>query len=87
MDNREKWWPWKIQCLLMYGRHASMTRPEEGLVHVTAPLMSGWLSISSHRLKGYLQTCEELGMIEELKSMRGFHIVKLAKFISTENNS
>lgn len=77
MDNREQWWPYKVQCVLMYGEHPSITYPLPGYVHINTVELCHFLGIPGVRLRRYLETAQELDMIEDLKVTRGFISLKV----------
>ncbi len=68
---KEKWWPYKIVCLMLYGSQDYIDRPEPGYVHLTLPNMCKELGISDVTLRNYLKYCAEVGMIDDLKLVRG----------------
>jgi hypothetical protein len=82
MRQKEKWWPWRLQCVLLYGQDDSLVRPDSDaplLVQIKTTDFCLWQGLQTYRLKEYLQVCKDFGMITTLSASRGSYLIKLAK--------
>ena len=77
MDNREKWWPYKIVCMLSHGSHPSISYPLTGYVHINSVELCNFLQIPGVRLRLYLEAAQDMDMIEDMKVVRGFISCKI----------
>ena len=77
MNNTDTWWVYKLFCLVAYGSHPSISYPMQGYVHIITADLCAWQKIPSRRFRGYLEKCQEFGMIEDLKVTKGFVMFKL----------
>lgn len=72
MNNTDKWWAYKLQCILLYGEHPCLSYPLPDYVHINTAELCSWQKTTTHRMRNYFKDCERLGMLEDLKFTRGF---------------
>lgn len=77
MNNTDKWWAYKLLCIIAYGSHDSISYPMKGYVHINTASICNWQKIPSNRFRGYLDVCVDNGMISDLKITKGFVMFKL----------
>lgn len=74
-----KYWPYKLVCIFLYGDAPGVIPMGEQYFSIQLPEFCGWTKVQSSRMRVYLQECERLGMIEDLRLARGLATFRICR--------